>query len=189
VPSISNPTAAMPVARQSPHSPLDIGANTLWYVRDVADRSYVYLWCLLLPKWMEGFWELFGLGYFGALLFTVLFLAGGIVAYGFVRAILDWNVALDDPQQNSFGASSVLSILPSNSPPAPAALNPTPARPAARLSPGANAPAVVGNSSLKIYHLPACVWVKKISPQHSLRFASPSLADAEGYRPCKVCAP
>jgi hypothetical protein len=116
-----------------------------------------------------------------------LLLAGGVLVYGFVRAILDWNVALDDPQQNSFGSTSVLSILQPNSP--PAALNPSTPRPAARLSPSAHAPAVVGNSSLKIYHLPACVWVKKISPQHSLRFASPSLADAEGYRPCKVCAP
>jgi hypothetical protein len=188
VPSISN-TAAMPMARQSPHSPLDILANTFWYARDFFHQSYVYLWCLLLPKWMEGFWELFGLGYFGALLWTLLILAGGVLGYGFVRAILDWNVALDDPQQNSFGSTSVLSILQPNSPPAPAALNPPTPRPAVRRSLTANAPAVVGNSSLKIYHLPTCVWVKKISPQHSLQFASPSLADAEGYRPCKVCAP
>jgi len=189
VPSISNAAAAMPVSSQSPHSPLDIRENTLWYAREHFHRSYVYIWWLFLPRWMDGFWELFGFGYFGALVLTSLLLAGVILGSGFVRALLDWSVASDDPQQASFGSTSVLSILQSAPSRAPAALAPPPARPAARLSLRANAPAVVGNSSLKIYHLPACTWVKKISPQHTLQFASPSLANAEGYRPCKVCAP
>jgi hypothetical protein len=188
-PSISN-TAAMPVTGQSPHSPLDIRANTFWYAREFFHHSYVYLWWLFLPKWMSGFWELFGFGYFGGLLFTLLFLAAGVLGYGYVRAILDWSVASDDPQQQaSFNSTSVLSILQSSPSRAPAALAPPPARPATTLSLNAHGPAVVGNSSLKIYHLPACVWVGKISPQHSLHFASPLLANAEGYRPCKVCKP
>jgi hypothetical protein len=190
MPSISNTSAAAaPVLGQSPHSPLDIRANTYWYACNLAARSYVYVWWFMLHRWLSMFWELFEVGIIGEVVLSLLFTLVAFFAYGFVRAILDWNVALDDPQQVTFGAPNVLSILHPNSAPAPAALNPPAPRPAARLSLHANAPRVVGNSSLKIYHLPACVWVKKISPQHSLQFASPSLADAEGYRPCKVCAP
>jgi hypothetical protein len=106
-----------------------------------------------------------------------------------VRAILDWNLASDDPM-TSFGSPTVLSILQSShsSSQAPAAFAP-PAQPGGYLSIKAADTPVIGNSSLRIYHLPDCAWVKKISPQHGLQFASPVLADAEGYRPCKVCAP
>lgn len=190
MPSITN-TAAAPVSNQPPRNPLDIRTNTVCYARDLADRSYIYIWGLFLYRWVFSIFESFGIGIIAAGLLTLLVPIGGFLGYGFVRAILDWSLASDDPQLDSFGAPGVLSIL-QPAPPrrrAPAALSaPTP-RPAATLLPKANAPAVVGNSSLKIYHLPGCVWVKKISPQHSLQFASPSLADAEGYRPCKVCAP
>jgi serine/threonine protein kinase len=191
VPSITN-TAAMPVSNQSPRNPLDIRANTFWYARDLADRSYIYIWGLFLYRWFYAIFESLGVGFVVAALLTVLLPVGGFLGYGFVRAILDWSLASDDPQLDSFGAPGVLSILQSAPPPPPrthAALNSPPPRRAATLSLKANAPAVIGNSSLKIYHLPDCIWVKKISPQHSLQFASPSLADAEGYRPCKVCAP
>ena len=186
-PSVSN--AASPVPSPTPLNPLDIRTNTFTYARALADRSYIYVWWLLLHRWIAGFWEVFGVGYGGAMLLTFALTAAVFLTYGLVRAILDWNLASDDPQQASFGSSSVLSILQSAPSRPPAATSLPPATPAAKLSLSANGPAVIGNSSLKIYHLPACAWVKKISPRHSLQFSSPLLADAEGYRPCKVCAP
>ncbi|HEY0098809.1 MAG TPA: Ada metal-binding domain-containing protein [Pyrinomonadaceae bacterium] len=184
-PGILNP--ATPVASLPSHNPLDIRGNTLMYARLLDEHTYIFLWWLLLHRWIAGFWELFGIGYFSAMLLTLLLLIGTFVAYGFVRAVLDWNLASDDPL-TSFGSPTVLSILQSSASHAPAALPPS-TRPARHLTLNADVRAVVGNSSLRIYHLPDCIWVKKISPHHSLQFASPAHADAEGYRACKVCSP
>jgi Metal binding domain of Ada len=51
------------------------------------------------------------------------------------------------------------------------------------------APQVVGNRSLSIYHLPACVWVDKIAARNRADFDSPESAQLAGYRPCRVCLP
>jgi hypothetical protein len=180
-------TNAAPLAAQPSRNPLDIRGNTLMYAHELYSKSYFYLWVFFLHRWIAGFWELFGLGYISALLLTFVLAAAFFVGYGFVRAILDWNLASDD-QQASFGASPALSILQSAPPPANAAVNQY-ALPNSRLSLSADKQPVVGNSSLTIYHMPDCVWVAKIPRQYSIQFASLALADAEGYRPCKVCVP
>jgi hypothetical protein len=176
-----------PAPSATPHNPLDIRGNTFMYARQLFTQSYIYVWWLFLHRWIAGFWELFGVGYGGAMLLTLLLSAGIFMVYGFVRAILDWNVASDDLQ--TFGPSVGLSIFPvSSSSHAPTAINPPPS-PIAPLPPQPFGQTVVGNSSLGIYHLPDCPWVEKISQQHSVEFLSPLHADAAGYRPCKVCAP
>lgn len=182
-PSVFNPTTPA----SPPHDPLDIRGNTFAYARDLFSKSYFYIWWLLLHQWIGGFWELFGVGYGGAMLLTFSLSAIAFLLYGFVRAILDWNLASDDPLA-AFNSPSTLSILQS-SPPSVTAGHTPHALPGGHPSLKANAGAVIGNSSLRIYHLPDCTWVGKISPQHSLQLASPVHADAEGYRPCKVCAP
>ncbi|HZH32605.1 MAG TPA: Ada metal-binding domain-containing protein [Pyrinomonadaceae bacterium] len=184
-----------PAPALAPHNPLDIRGNTLMYTRQLAARSYIYIWFLFLHRWIAGFWEIFGVGYGGALWLTGLLVAAVFFGYGFVRAVLDWNLASDDPQA-AFGTSAVISILQSAPPAsalrsAPASVPPAINAPAQatqlNMKPGGRA--VVGNSSLGIYHLPDCAWVEKISRQHSVQFASQPHADAAGYRPCRVCAP
>jgi hypothetical protein len=184
-PGIFNPATPVPAALT--HNPLDIRANTFMYARQLYGQSYIYVWWLLFHRWIADFWDIFGIGYGGAMVLTFLLSSGVFVTYGFVRAILDWSLA-SDYAQDVFGSPGVLSILKSPPAPAPAAFQPhTP--PTGKPSLKAGGPAVVGNSSLAIYHLPHCVWVNKIPRQHSLEFASSALADAQGYRPCKVCAP
>ena len=45
----------------------------------------------------------------------------------------------------------------------------------------------VGSSESKKYHKPSCAWVKKISRDNRVEFASKAEAEKAGYMPCKVC--
>jgi len=47
----------------------------------------------------------------------------------------------------------------------------------------------VGSSQSNKYHLPDCVWARKISPANLVTFKSPEEAQRRGYVPCKVCNP
>jgi len=39
------------------------------------------------------------------------------------------------------------------------------------------------------YHRPDCEWARKIPPANLVIFASKQEAEAQGYKPCKVCKP
>jgi hypothetical protein len=69
----------------------------------------------------------------------------------------------------------------------------TPAQPAfhvahpAPVSITANGP-IVGNTTLNIYHLADCDWVKQILSKNRISFASSYEASLAGYKPCQVCS-
>ena len=46
---------------------------------------------------------------------------------------------------------------------------------------------VIGSKIRKIYHHPTCEWARKIDSVNLIVFDSPSSAEKNGYRPCKVC--
>jgi hypothetical protein len=48
---------------------------------------------------------------------------------------------------------------------------------------------LIGSSTSKKYHLPACRFASKIKPDNKIRFESIEDAKGQGYLPCKVCNP
>jgi hypothetical protein len=182
-PGVSAP--AKPVPIPAPHDPLDIRGNTLKYALKLSSRSYFFIWWIVVQNWLDGFWSLVGVEGSITILLTLMLFVVLFLGYGFVRAILDWNGASNDPQV-SFGSPNVLSILQSG--PTPISAISPPAILIDNSPSAAKGGTVIGNMSLRIYHLPDCAWAKKIPRQHRLDFASPAAADAEGYRACKVCA-
>jgi hypothetical protein len=184
--ALSGSSPAKPVTSPAPHDPLDIRGNTIKYARQLPVRSYFFIWWMVLHNWLDGFWSLLGVEGSITILLTLMLFAVIFLGYGFVRAILDWTAAADNPQA-SFGSPNVLSILQSG--PTPISAVSPPAILIDKSPATANGKAVIGNRSLGIYHQPDCAWAKKIPQQHRLDFASPAAADAEGYRACKVCTP
>lgn len=47
----------------------------------------------------------------------------------------------------------------------------------------------VGSDTTHIFCLPTCRHARRISPRHSVPFATAAAAEAGGYRPCLVCRP
>lgn len=47
----------------------------------------------------------------------------------------------------------------------------------------------VGSDTTRIFCLPTCHDARRVTDRHRVRFASASVADAAGYRPCKHCRP
>lgn len=47
----------------------------------------------------------------------------------------------------------------------------------------------VASRKSEVFHLPDCVWAKRIAPQNLIRFDSREEALSSGRRPCKVCNP
>lgn len=48
---------------------------------------------------------------------------------------------------------------------------------------------LVGSDTTGIYCFPTCRHARRISDEHRVEFRSEEVAEAEGYRPCKVCRP
>lgn len=48
---------------------------------------------------------------------------------------------------------------------------------------------LIGSSTSKKYHLPACRFASKIKPDNKIRFENIEDAKKQGYLPCKVCNP
>jgi hypothetical protein len=170
--------------------PSNIGGNTLEYAKRAVLDTYSYCWLLPLHNmFFEPFWE--GAGFMrGNIIFTMIFLAAVFMFYGLARAFYEAETAL--PRGTAL-------------PPQPASATPLHTTATAPALPGAQAAAaplfgvgaqaaasaqrVVGNRSLNIYHLPACVWADRIAARHRADFDSPASADAAGYRACRVCDP
>jgi micrococcal nuclease len=47
----------------------------------------------------------------------------------------------------------------------------------------------LGNENLHKYHLPTCVWAKRMSPKNCILFSSKDKAEKAGYIPCGECKP
>jgi O-6-methylguanine DNA methyltransferase len=47
----------------------------------------------------------------------------------------------------------------------------------------------VGSDTTRIYCFPTCRHARRVQPRHTVSFRSERVAQAAGYRPCKVCRP
>ncbi len=47
----------------------------------------------------------------------------------------------------------------------------------------------VGSKNSDKYHIPSCIWAKKIKPENLICFGSIKEAEDKGYKPCSVCKP
>lgn len=189
--------AAPAPAAAPPLDPSDIVGNTLHYAKQSLGRTYGYFWWLPVHNFFGGpIWSVtFGVGGDAALMLTLVLFAVAYLLFGLARALY--------AAETTTGAAWALSITP---PAAPAPL-PAPAQPGlpagnqsllfgvgqttSSVAQGASAgpPQVIGNRSLNIYHLPACVWVDRIAARSRSEFDSPASALQAGYRPCRVCLP
>lgn len=184
----------------APLDPSDVWGNTVKYAGKLLGQSYFYVWWIPVYRVLDGFWSLFGITDFPAVILTLLLFASLFLVYGFLRAIYESERSLRAGQT---GAAS-LAAMPSNFQPLnPPVLKPTP-KPISRgnasnswFTQPKNVPAtlksmgrpVVGNPSLRLYHMPECEWVEKIPKHQRAGFPSPADAHLAGYRPCKICDP
>jgi Metal binding domain of Ada len=183
------PKAGAPVA-----DPSDIGGNTLLFARLALLKSHPYVWGGFLHGLaLAHVWAGFGVTNVLASVFcTLLFFAAGLMLYGLGRAFYEWDTGAPSGGAG-LPAASALASLGTAAPQAATAAQgaaalhtATAATPAAA---GSVVRRVVGNASLRLYHLPTCIWVDRIAARHRADFDSAASAHAAGYRPCRVCSP
>ena len=186
--SVQSIFSPLPTVQAVP-SPSTVGSMTLKYARETFFNTYSIFWIIPAFNLLKGFWTLVGFTdaawMLAMLSFIVLFLAAG-----FVRAITDANTATTLTQSPAGSAhlpppSNTSYRLPvAHVPRRPISTNVS----HAPTTVGAGVH-VIGNQSLRIYHLPDCEWVDRILPQQRLDFASDIAAQIAGYHACKICLP
>ncbi|HEX8493941.1 MAG TPA: Ada metal-binding domain-containing protein [Pyrinomonadaceae bacterium] len=188
-----------PAAPHVPRDPSDIGANALFYSKELAKKTAV-LWWVVLVVFQDIPASIFDLTEFAALMLTIIFGVASILIYGLGRATIEaraaqkLNSSLGRPSALPPAANSPHALpfwlwnMPATSaqpmPVAHAVQTPPPLPPAAAL-----ASPIVGSRVLAIYHLPTCEWALKISQNNCVDFRSAAAAQAAGYHPCQVCTP
>jgi Metal binding domain of Ada len=186
-------------AQVAPRDPSDIRGNTFFYARTLFGNSYGYIWWIPLHNFILGeVWGAFGVGGpLAGMMLSFLLLFTLFLFYGFFRAVYEAETTtggataaaaanLAGQGRPSLGAAAPQPFFSTT--PAPRQ-TPAPLPSAQQQPSAAPARAVVGNSSLAIYHLPDCAWADKILRRNRVEFDSPSAAHSAGFRPCRVCKP
>ncbi|HVF50773.1 MAG TPA: hypothetical protein VNA19_11840 [Pyrinomonadaceae bacterium] len=180
----------------APLDPSDVWGNTVKYAGKLLGQSYFYVWWIPVYRILDGFWSLFGITDFPAVILTLLLFASLFLLYGFLRAVYESEKSLRTGQ----ASAGSLAAMPVNF------LTPNPPKPKPTLRGQAsnawftqpkNVPLavkgmgrpVVGNPSLRLYHMPECEWAEKIAKHQRVGFPTPADAYLAGYRPCKICDP
>jgi hypothetical protein len=189
--SIFNTPAGANPQTPAPRDPSDVWGNTVKHAGKMLGQSYFYVWWIPAYRILDGFWSLFGITDFPAVIITLILFASLFLIYGFFRAIHESEQALRSGRMaGSLPATTAQLPTPTQNLPGRASNSWITTQPP--LVPGARQSAghpVVGNQSLRIYHVPECEWVDRISQQQRVHFATPAAAHLFGYRPCKICDP
>ena len=166
--------------------PTQVGRNAVKYARDLLGKTFLWwYWGLYLVL------KMLGMEYLYSLILMSLLVAVASLAYGFVRALQESQVASDStlpfthPNPYLPTTNAAQSFNTGQSFPALSYLQPADASPTAATALNQ----IIGNSVLSIYHLPGCDWVARISKHSRVDFNTVVEAVTAGYRPCRVCNP
>lgn len=187
-----------PPAPFVPRDPSDIGANALAYSKEMAKKTAV-LWWVILVVFRDIPVSFFDITEFAAFILTVIFGVAAILIYGLGRATIEARAA--QRLNSSLGGPNALPPAANTPNPLPfwlwnmpaTSAQPVPAAYTAQTPTPPPATAlksqIVGSRVLAIYHLPTCEWALKISQRNCVDFSSAAAAQAAGYHPCQVCTP
>ena len=182
-------SAAQPpkVSAAAPPNPADVRANTIWYVKRALGGTFSWLWWIPLHNVvLTHAWATFGVTGVFSMFATMLLVAAAFFFYGFFRAVYLAETAV---QQTPGAAQVSAAAYTSLAARFPATLQKGGAGAQAQTTGAALVMPVIGNRSLKIFHLPGCAWADKIPMQRREDFTSPNEARDAGFRPCRVCSP
>ena len=171
--------------------PHDVMGNAIIFSKEFM-RKYFLLWYWASFTVLRGFGFDFGI----ALLFALICMVIGGLAYGCVKAAEESRKAKSlGPgvawQPSISNAASGPTSISAHAPPPTQGTPWTP--PVNSATPTAISPVVsdpfVGNIVLGIYHIENCDWVDHISTKNRVGFSTAAEAESHGFKRCRICSP